>query len=54
MDPDPEVLVKTISTGQYDKSDHVATCYTLIYVSPSTHIALNIGAIKEGLHTIPR
>ena len=52
-DPDPDVLVKTMSIWQYDISHQVATRLPIFTCSPSTHIASNI-AIKEGLHTIPR
>ena len=53
-DPDPDVLVNTMSIGQYDISNQVATRLPIFSCSPSTHIAPNIGAIIEGLHTIPR
>ena len=53
-DPDPDILVNAMSIGQYDISHQVATRLPILTCSPSTHIASNIGAIKEGLHTIPR
>ena len=53
-DPDPDVLVNAMSIEQYDIFHQVATRLPIFTCSPSTHIASNIGAVKEGLHTIPR